>query len=54
VRCEQCGCTSEDARDWIAKLIDDEDEPEYESFVVLYCPACAEREFERQPRSPYT
>jgi hypothetical protein len=54
VRCEECRCISEDARDWIAKLIDDDEEPEYESFVVLYCPACAKREFQRQPRSRYT
>jgi hypothetical protein len=25
-----------------------------ESSVVLYCPTCAEWEFERQPRSRYT
>ena len=43
----------EDARDWIAKLIDDDDE-ESESSVALYCPDCAEWEFQRQPRSPYT
>lgn len=49
VRCEECHCISEDARDWIAKLIDDDEEAE--SSVVLYCPACEEWEFERQPRS---
>jgi hypothetical protein len=54
VRCEERRCISEDARDWIAKLIDDDEEPGYESFVVLYCPDCAEREFQRQPRSRYT
>jgi hypothetical protein len=54
VRCEECRCISEDARDWIAKLIDDEQEPGSESFVVLYCPDCAEWEFERQARSRYT
>jgi hypothetical protein len=52
VRCVECRCISEDARDWIAKLIDDDEEPE--SSVVLYCPDCAEWEFERQPRSKYT
>jgi hypothetical protein len=52
VRCVECRCISEDARDWIAKLIDDDEESE--SSVVLYCPDCAEWEFERQPRSPYT
>jgi hypothetical protein len=46
VRCVECRCIGEDARDWIAKLIDDGEEPGYESFVVLYCPACAEREFQ--------
>jgi hypothetical protein len=43
VHCEERRCISEDARDWIAKLIDDDEEPDYESFVVLYCPDCAER-----------
>jgi MoxR-like ATPase len=38
VRCEECRCISEDARDWIAKLIEDDEEPDSESFVVLYCP----------------
>ena len=36
VRCQECHCISEDARDRIAKLIDDDEEPDYESFVVLY------------------
>jgi hypothetical protein len=48
----ECRCISEDAGEWIAKLIDDDEESE--SSVVLYCPACAEWEFERQPRSRYT
>jgi hypothetical protein len=26
MRCEECRCISEDARDWIAKLIDDDEE----------------------------
>jgi hypothetical protein len=47
----ECCCISEDARDWIAKLIEDDEEQDAESSVVLYCPACAEWEFERQPRS---
>jgi hypothetical protein len=54
VRCEECRCISEDARDWIPKVIDDDEEPDYESFVVLYCPDWAEREFQWQPRSRYT
>jgi hypothetical protein len=48
----ECRCISEDARDWIAKLIDDDEESE--GSVALYCPDCAEWEFERQPRSLYT
>ena len=51
MRCVECCCISEDARDWIAKLIEDDEEQDAESSVVLYCPACAEWEFERQPRS---
>jgi hypothetical protein len=28
VHCEERRCISEDARDWIAKLIDDDEEPD--------------------------
>jgi hypothetical protein len=52
VVCVECRCISKDARDWIAKLIDDDETSE--SSVVLYCPECAVWEFERQPRRPYT
>ena len=54
VRCQECDCVSEDAREWIAKIVEDDEEPETEHYVVLYCPACAEREFYRRPRSRYT
>jgi hypothetical protein len=52
--CEECGCVSEDARDWIAHLVEDEEEPDAEPYVVAYCPTCAERELGRQARSRYT
>jgi hypothetical protein len=51
-RCEECGCVTEDARDWIALLA--EEEPGGDSCVVVYCPVCAEREFDRAPRLTYT
>ena len=51
LRCEECGCVTEDARGWIAQLImGDEEEPDLEPCVVAYCPACAEREFSFRTR----
>jgi hypothetical protein len=54
LHCEECRCVSEDACDWIAHLVDDEEDPGAETYVVAYSPACAEREFHREPRSRYT
>jgi hypothetical protein len=53
LRCEECGCISADARDWIAHIVDD-DEETYETCVVALCPVCALLEFHRAPRSGYT
>jgi hypothetical protein len=50
VRCQECHCLSETAVDWIARIVEDDEEPEMEHYVVLYCPRCAEREFDRRPR----
>jgi hypothetical protein len=48
LRCEECHAVCEYAAGWIAHRIDDEVEPE----VAVYCPQCAEREFEvRSPRT---
>lgn len=48
LRCEECHAVCEYAAGWIAYRIDDEEEPE----IVVYCPQCAEREFEvRSPRT---
>jgi hypothetical protein len=54
LRCEECQGISEDAREWIAHLVDDEEEPGADTYIVAYCPTCAEREVHRQPRSRYT
>jgi hypothetical protein len=45
LRCEECDAVCEYAEGWIAHLIDDDEEPKQDSFVVHYCPACAAREF---------
>ena len=51
LRCEECGCTTELARGWRAMIVDDEEDPEMDAYVVCYCPSCAQREFGRfKPR----
>ena len=51
LRCEQCGCTTKPARGWRAKIIDDEEDPEVDPYVVCFCPTCAQREFgQSKPR----
>ena len=50
LRCEECDAVCEYAEGWIAYRIEDEERPEA-PYVVVYCPRCAEREFEvRSPR----
>ena len=46
LKCEECQCSSETGFGWIALIVDDEDDPEWEPYVVAYCPACAARELE--------
>ena len=41
LRCCECGMVTRDTRSWRAYLTDDEP-PQ----VVVYCPACASREFD--------
>jgi hypothetical protein len=45
LQCEECWRLSEDAAGWIAKVVDPDDDPDVESYVVTYCPDCAEHEF---------
>jgi hypothetical protein len=45
---------SEDARDWIAHIVEDDEQPDLGTYVVAYCPLCALLEFRRAPRSRYT
>ena len=34
-----------------SEIVDDEDDPEMDAYVVCYCPSCAQREFGRsKPR----
>jgi ribosomal protein L44E len=46
LRCEECDAMCEYAEGWLAYRIDDEDESEGPGYVAVYCPQCAEREFE--------
>jgi hypothetical protein len=54
MRCDECGCVSEDACDWIAHIVEEDEGPDAETYVVTYCPLCALLEFHRAPRSRYT
>ena len=40
LRCEECGCATELARGWRAQIVEDEDDPEMDAYVVCYCPSC--------------
>jgi hypothetical protein len=54
--CEECSCITEAAEGWVSLIVDDPDEPDFEEYVVFYCPVCAEREFNYVPCRglPYT
>jgi hypothetical protein len=50
LRCEECWRTSDErAVAWVAMLAEDLEEDEYAT-VIVYCPACAAREFDIAPR----
>jgi hypothetical protein len=45
LRCEECRrAAAEECRGWVAYKVDEPDEPG-RTFVVVYCPGCAAREF---------
>ena len=44
--CHECGSASADGAGWISCLVPDPDRPAAPVEVVVYCPLCAEREFE--------
>jgi len=44
--CEECGCVSHKARGWIGQIVDDQEVADGERDVAVYCPVCAQREFE--------
>ena len=49
----RCGnaAVSWSSRGMEAQIVDDEDDPEMDAYVVCYCPSCAQREFgESKPR----
>lgn len=45
LRCEECHVVCEYAKGWIAHLIQDDEEPDHDSYAVLYCSAWAARDF---------
>jgi Zn finger protein HypA/HybF involved in hydrogenase expression len=46
LRCEECECASRTARGWIAQIVDDREAAQGQRDVAVYCPVCAQREFE--------
>ena len=42
--CQECGCTSETAKGWVAFLVSDPEDENDPGIVVPYCPPCAYRE----------
>jgi hypothetical protein len=48
IRCEECGCTSGSAHGWVAFIAFDPDDPDDERVTVVYCPPCADEQFEVQ------
>ena len=44
--CHECGSATDQGTGWISYLVHDPDKPEAPVEVTVYCPLCAEREFE--------
>ncbi|HEX3254793.1 MAG TPA: hypothetical protein VHQ96_03330 [Gaiellaceae bacterium] len=44
--CHECGSSTGDGMGWIAQVVVDSDDARVPAEAVVYCPACAEREFE--------
>lgn len=54
LRCEECGCTSETARAWVAFVAQDPDDPDDEPLTVVYCPPCGFDQFAVQAEAAAT
>jgi len=61
LRCEECGCASDElCRGWAAFVADDLDESieldgsDPPQIVLVYCPPCAASEFGHRPDHPDT
>jgi hypothetical protein len=52
LRCIECGAESERGLDWEARIAYDPDDEGDPAEIVVYCPACAMREF-GQSRVPW-
>jgi len=54
--CDECGCVTHLAPGWIAQIVSDPESSEGARDITVYCPVCAQREFEVvSPRGlPYT
>ena len=44
--CHECGSATDEGAGWISYLVHDPDKPEAPVEVPVYCPLCADREFE--------
>jgi hypothetical protein len=51
LRCERCWCISDSGRGWFALVVEDPAEDDAVTNAT-YCPACAERYLDAQPREP--
>jgi hypothetical protein len=49
--CEECGCKSETGRGWLGYIAHDPEDGE-DPVVCTYCPPCAERHLDANPRVP--
>ena len=49
MRCEECWCVSESGAGWFGYISEDPEQGE-RPLVATYCPPCAARRFEAQPR----
>jgi hypothetical protein len=52
LKCEECGCNSESAKDWRGYIAEDPEDGEG-PVVVTYCPPCAAREQQAPPAVDY-
>ena len=50
--CEECGCKPESGKGWFGFIAEGPEDGEGPA-VCTYCPPCAARELEAEPREPH-